>query len=95
MADLITLAKEFGLSVTLLIFGIIYLVRKNDSIDKKIVELLNEQREFLQEMRLIMESSKKIETQEFNFQMEKILSRIDVLKEAIDRRLSQYDGSQS
>lgn len=95
MQDLLTLAKEFGLSVTLLIFGIIYLVRKNDSIDKKIVELLNEQREFLQEMRLIMESSKKIETQEFNFQMDKILSRIDVLKEAIDRRLSQYDGSQS
>lgn len=95
MADLITLAKEFGLSLTLLIFGIIYLARKNDSIDKKIVELLTEQREFLQEMRLIMESSKKIETQEFNHQMEKILSRIDSLKESVNRRLSQYDGSQS
>lgn len=93
MTDLITLAKEFGLSITLLIFGVIYLARKNDAIDKKIVELLNEQREFLQETRIIMESSKKIETQEYDHQMEKILSRIDALKETIDRRLSQYDGS--
>lgn len=87
----LSFVKDLGLPLALLIVAIIYLARKNDTIDKAIVELLLEQKEFLKEIRLSVESAKMIETQEFRHQVDKLLSRLDSLEKTINERLSKYN----
>lgn len=83
MQEFLTLLKELGPSTAFLIFAIIYLAKKNDSIDKKIVELLMDQSEFLKEIKSFIENGKKLDSQEYKFQMENLISKIENLENKI------------